>query len=213
MLLNGRAQPAEAQATSDQAIVAALLQGDEAAFLALVKLHHRAMIQLARLHVRSEAVAEEVAQDCWMLVLHRLGQWTGRGSLRSWIFGIVVNQARSRASRESRTIPLSMLEPHSSQRCAGTISGVGGWQWATDVAPVDAWSRDSVERQELLDTIRKAIEALPPRQRAVIALRDVAGCDGPEARVALRLSEANQRVLLHRARMKVRSAVEAYLRS
>lgn len=208
MPLDG-AQTAEAHATSDRPVVAALLRGDEAVFLSVVKRHHRAMIQLARLHLRSEALAEEVAQDCWLIVLRRLEHWTGRGSLRSWIFGIVVNQARSRATRESRTVPLSMLEPEDS---VGAVAGDGSWQWATDAA-VDPWSRDSLERREMLETIRTAIEELPPRQRAVIELRDVAGCDGQEACAILRVSEVNQRVLLHRARTKVRSTVEAYLRS
>ena len=213
MLLNRRPECAEAHATSDQPVVTALLRGDQAVFLGLVKRHHRAMIQLARLHLRSEALAEEVAQDCWIIILHRIGQWRGRGSLRSWILGIVVNQARSRATRESRTIPLSMLEPDGVEWGAGAVSGGCSWQWTTDVAQIDAWSGDSLERREVLDTIRTAIEALPPRQRAVIELRDVAGCDGQEACAALQLSEANQRVLLHRARTKVRNVVEAYLRS
>ena len=212
MLLNGRSELAEANATSDPAVVAALLRGDEAAFVALVERHHRAMIQLARLYLRSEALAEEAAQDCWVVVLRRLGQWTGRGTLRGWILGIVVNQARSRATRESRTIPLSMLEQDDTEQSTGAMS-FGSWQWATDDAPDDVWSRDSLERREILETIRTAIEALPPRQRAVIELRDVSGCDGAEACAALRLSQANQRVLLHRARVKVRNVVEAYLRS
>jgi len=212
VLLNGRAELAETQATGDPAVVAALLRGDEAAFLGLVKRHHRAMIQLARLHLRSEALAEEVAQDCWVVVLRQLGRWTGRGTLRSWILGIVVNQARSRATRESRTIPFSMLEPDDDEHCAGAASDDCGWQWATDVS-VDPWARDSLERREILDTVRTAIEGLPPRQRAVIELRDVAGCDGQETCAALQVSEANQRVLLHRARTKVRRVVETYLRS
>ena len=213
VLLNRRSEPAEAHATRDQPVVGALARGDEAVFLTLVKRHHRAMIQLARLHLRSEALAEEVAQDSWIIVLRRIGQWRGQGSLRSWIFGIVVNQARSRATRESRTIPFSTLEPDGDECCAGAVSVGWSWQWATDVAQADAWSGDSLERREVLDTIRTAIQALPPRQRAVIELRDVAGCDGPEACAALQLSEANQRVLLHRARAKVRNVVEAYLRS
>ena len=213
MLFDVRPQSAGAQATRDRVVVAELLRGDEATFLALVKRHHRAMIHLARLHLGSEALAEEVAQDCWMLVLRRLGQWTGRGSLRSWIFGIVVNQARSRAVRESRTVPLSTVESDDTQRCSGAVSIGGDWQSATDAATVEAWRPDLLERQEVLDAIETAIEGLPPRQRAVITLRDVSGCDGQEACAALGLSEGNQRVLLHRARMKVRSAVEAYLRS
>jgi RNA polymerase sigma-70 factor (ECF subfamily) len=212
MPLDAGAQTAEAHATSDRPVVAALRRGDETVFLALVKRYHRAMIQLARLHLGSEAIAEDVAQDCWLIVLRRLEHWTGRGSLRSWIFGIVVNQARSRASRESRTVPLSMFEAEEPGCSAGAIAGDGSWQWSTDVS-VDPWDRDVLERRELLDTIRTAIEDLPPRQRAVIELRDVAGCDGREACAALRVSEANQRVLLHRARTKVRSVVETYLRS
>src|SRR5262249_42587831 len=199
-------------ATNDQAVVAALLQGDEATFLALVKRHHRTMIQLARLHLGSEALSEEVAQDCWLLVLRRLRQWTGRGSLRSWIFGIVANQARSRAVREARTIPVSMLEAHDGEEHSGGALSAVGWQWAA-IAPGDPWSQDSLERQEVLDTIWRAMERLPPRQRAVITLRDASGFDGPEASAALHVSEANQRVLLHRARAKVRRAVEEYLRN
>ena len=212
MLLNRRAQPTRAEVTSDHEVVTALLEGDEVTFLSLVRRHHRAMIQLARLHLRSEALAEDVAQDCWLLVLARLRQWTGRGSLRSWIFAIVANQARSRAVREARTIPTSMLEPHDADRHTEEVFACGGCQWAT-IAPGDPWRQDSVERQEVLDTVWRAIEELPPRQRAVIGLRDISGCDGSEASAALCVSEANQRVLLHRARTKVRKAVEEYLRS
>ena len=213
MLLDGRPQSAGAQATPDEAVVAALLRGDEATFLALVKRHHPAMVHLARSLLGSEALAEEVAQDCWMLVLRQLGQWTGRGSLRSWIFAIVVNQARSRAARESRTVPLSMLESDDTEHCSGAVSTGGDWRWATDATPAEASRPDPLERQETLDAIQTAIEGLPPGQRAVITLRDVAGCDGQEACAALGLSAGNQRVLLHRARMKVRSAVERCLRS
>jgi len=213
VLLDGRSQPFEAHATRDGAVVAALLRGDEQAFLSLVQQHHRAMIHLARLHLGNEAFAEEVAQDCWVLVLRRLGQWTGRGSLRSWIFGIVLNQARSRRARESRTVPFSTLESKENGPCSGAVSAGCSWQWASDAAAVEAWNPDALERREVLEVIHAAIEGLPPRQRAVIALRDVAGCDGREASAALCLSEGNQRVLLHRARAKVRSAVEDYLRN
>jgi RNA polymerase sigma-70 factor (ECF subfamily) len=211
VLLDGHSQPASIQATSDQAVAASLLGGDEAALVALVKRHHWAMIGLARLHLQSEALAEEVVQDCWLVILRRLGKWTGRGSLRSWIFGIVANQARSRAVRESRMVPLSTLLPDDGDGCSDHVFAGFAWQWP-EVAPVDNWSHDLMERQEVLDTIRAAIEALPPRQRAVITLRDVSGCDGQEACAALHISEANQRVLLHRARSRVRSAVEEYLR-
>jgi RNA polymerase sigma-70 factor (ECF subfamily) len=212
-MLDARLQSAGAQATPDHGIVAALLRCDESAFLSLVKRHHRTMIQLARLHLRSEDRAEDVVQDCWLIVLRSLKQWTGRGSLRSWIFGIVANQARSRAIRESRTVPLSMLQAPEADPCSGAVPSREGWQWSVDADRADGWSSDSLERREVLDTIWTAIEALPARQRAVITLRDVSGCDGPETCAALGISEVNQRVLLHRARMKVRGAVEAHLRN
>jgi RNA polymerase sigma-70 factor, ECF subfamily len=202
VLLNDRpGTAAVVQRSSDHATVAALLAGDEATFLALVRCHHRAMIQLARLHVGSDALAEEVAQDAWIAVLRNLKQWAGRGSLRSWLFGIVANQARSQAARESRTLPLP----------DGELPDLEGG--SCNPASGDLWSGDTFERREVLSTIFTTIERLPPWQRAVLTMRDVAGCDGPETCSALHLTEVNQRVLLHRARTKVRSAVEEYLRS
>jgi len=202
VLSNGRTATAgAAQGSGDDATVAALLAGDEATFLALVRRHHRAMIQLARLHVGSDALAEEVAQDAWIAVLRNLKQWAGRGSLRSWVHGIVVNRARSHAARESRTVPLP----------DGELPDLGGG--SCNPASSDLWSGDSFERREVLSTIWRAIDQLPPWQRAVLTMRDVAGCDAPETCSALELTAVNQRVLLHRARTKVRSAVEEYLRS
>ena len=202
MLSNGRPRTeVVAERSSDQATVAALLAGNETTFLAMVRRHHRAMIQLARLHVGSDALAEEVAQDAWIAVLRNLKQWAGRGSLRSWLYGIVANQARSQAARESRTVPLPDEELPDLE---------GG---SSNPASGDLWSGDTFERREVLSTIFRAIDRLPPWQRAVLTMRDVAGCDGPETCSALRLTEINQRVLLHRARTKVRSAVEEYLRS
>ena len=202
MLSNGRTATAgAAQGSGDDATVAALLAGDEATFLALVRRHHRAMIQLARLHVGSDALAEEVAQDAWIAVLSNLKQWAGRGSLRSWVYGIVTNRARSHAARESRTVPLP----------DGELPDLGSG--SCNPASSDLWSGDSFERREVLSTIWRAIDQLPPWQRAVLTMRDVAGCDAPETCSALELTAVNQRVLLHRARTKVRSEVEEYLRS
>jgi len=216
VLLNGRpraAGGAVAPEGGDHETVAALLAGDEPTFLALVKRHHRAMIHIARVHLGSQALAEEVAQDAWLAVLRQLRQWSGRGSLRSWIYGIVLNQARSRAVRESRTVFVHTTELPEVESGSGAVA-TDAARW-TDWNPCtsDLWSGESLERREVMETIRVAIERLPPRQRAVMTLRDVAGCDGAEACAALRLSEGNQRVLLHRARTKVRRAVEDYLRS
>jgi RNA polymerase sigma-70 factor (ECF subfamily) len=206
-----------ASEASDRQVVAALLRGEEATFLALVKRHHRSMIHLACCYVGTDAVAEEVAQDAWMVVLRKLGRWEGRGSLKSWLYGIVANQARSRAWRESRTVPFSSVvnpldgsEPGLDvdaivpEECTGWTSGPGS---------PDAWHQDRLESREMVEMVEAAIETLPPMQRAVITMRDVSGCEGREACAALRISEGNQRVLLHRARLKVRKAVDDHLGS
>jgi len=204
-----------ASEASDREVVASLLRGDEATFLALVKRHHRSMIHLARCYVRSEAVAEEVAQDAWMVVLRKLEKWEGRGSLKSWLHGIVANQARSRALRESRTVPFSEVRsPLDGAESGLNVDAIAPEEctaWADAPGSPGVWGQDRLECRELVEMVEAAIETLSPRQRAVITMRDVSGCDGREACAALRISEANQRVLLHRARLRVRKAVDDHL--
>jgi RNA polymerase sigma-70 factor, ECF subfamily len=199
----------------DQEVVEAVLAGDERAFVQLVERHHQAMIRVARC-VGTQAVAEEVAQDAWVIVLRRLDSWEGRGSLKSWIFRIVANHAQARARHESRTIPFSALEDSVEEgertvdehlfHPSGHADFPGGF-----CKPPEDWRTDRLESREVLDKIREAIDGLPPMQRAVITLRDVAGCDSEEVCAELQVSSANQRVLLHRARRKVRAALDLYL--
>jgi RNA polymerase sigma-70 factor (ECF subfamily) len=198
--------------------VAALRRGDEAAFVELVHRLHGPMLRLAMAYVSSRSVAEEVVQEAWLGVLQRIDGFEGRSSLRTWILRIAANLAKTRGARERRSVPFSAVanpdveagEPplapgrflESGHRWAG--------HWAT---PPRSWQDVPEERLLATETtahVREAIETLPPSQRAVIALRDVQGWSAPEVCDLLELSEGNQRVLLHRARCKVRAALERY---
>jgi RNA polymerase sigma-70 factor (ECF subfamily) len=203
--------------TSEDALLDALREGDERAFLELVARHHALMVRVAQGYVRSRAVAEEVAQETWLGVLNGIEAFEGRSSLKTWIFRILVNRAKTRAEREGRTVPFSALESTEDAEPAVEPSRFRppsdrhAGQWA---APPTRWDELPEERllgRETLEHARVAIEALPPRQREVIVLRDVEGWSSGEVCEALELSEGNQRVLLHRARAKVRAELERYL--
>ena len=200
----------------DDVDLEALRGGDERAFLALVNRHHAAMIRVARFYVASQAVAEEVVQEAWLGVLKGLHLFEGRSSLQGWIFRIVVNCAKARGVREARTVPLSSLATEEEQGDAPTVpaerfSGEGELWAGHWSSPPSRWQDDQLSSAETARAVRRAIEELPPRQRAVITMRDVEGLDADEVCDVLGLSEANQRVLLHRARAKVRAAVEERL--
>jgi RNA polymerase sigma-70 factor (ECF subfamily) len=203
----------------EERLLAALREGDEAAFETLLDRYGPLLLRLALAHVPSRAVAEEVVQETWLGVLRGLDRFEGRSSLQSWIVSILLNTARTRGRRERRTLPLSLLrrrrEEGRSQpavdpnRFQGRRGERPGW-WAIPPArweePEERLSRDGARA-----VIVEAIRGLPPRQREVIALRDLSGCSAEEACNALGLSESNQRVLLHRARAQVRAALEAHL--
>ncbi len=206
-------------ALTDDDELTALRAGDEAAFAALVDRYGPSMMRVARLYVRTPSVAEEVVQETWLAVLNGLDRFEGRSSLKTWIFSILVNIARTRGTREARSVPFSELAareadadeaPVDPDRFQGTRDPQpGGW-----AVPPASWAPIPEQRllsDETLERVRDAIAALPPAQRAVIALRDVEGWSSAETRAALDLSEGNQRVLLHRARAKVRAALEDYL--
>ena len=203
----------------DSQVLAALRAGDEAAFAGLVDRYHGRLVRLATVYVHNRAVAEEVAQEAWLGVLRGLDRFEGRSSLKVWLFSILTNCARSRARREGRTLPFSALggaaeadgaEPAvEPERFRAADPGRGHW-----ISVPDNW--DEVPEQRLLAAetlalVERAIAALPPTQRAVITLRDVEGCASDEACAVLGLSEGNQRVLQHRARSRVRRALEAHL--
>ncbi|MBI3402138.1 MAG: sigma-70 family RNA polymerase sigma factor [Acidobacteria bacterium] len=200
--------------TDERALVNRLLAGDEAAFTYVVERYHGPLIRFALLFVATRAVAEEVVQDTWVAVLHGLPAFEGRSALKSWIFGILANRAKTRAVREKRTIAFSELSaPGDEDEPAvdpDRFTSAGGWS-----APPGRWEQDTPEKlllhRESLAVIEKAMAALPASQRAVVTLRDVEGLDAAEVCNVLDVSETNQRVLLHRGRSKVRAALERYM--
>jgi RNA polymerase sigma-70 factor (ECF subfamily) len=197
--------------TDDEQILAALKRGDERAFIDLVERHQALMLRVARRYVRSSAVAEEVVQETWLGVVGGLHRFEGRASLKTWIFRILTNRAISRAEREGRTVPMSSFEPAVDPdrfRPEGD-QWPGGWK--TFPASWDGLPEERLLARETLALVGEAIAGLPERQHLVILMRDIEGWSAGEVCQALEITEANQRVLLHRARSKVRRALEAYL--
>lgn len=199
---------------ADAERVRRILAGDEAAFAALVTELHPALVRLARGFVRSEAVAEECAQDTWMVVLEGLDRFEGRSSLRTWIFRILSNRAKTRAVRDGRTIPASALardEGGDDPAVEPTCFDRRG-MWAD---PPERWQARSaeaiLERTQALERLEVALEELPPKQRAVVTLRDIEGLEAAEVCNVLDLEETHQRVLLHRARSHLRRVLADYL--
>jgi RNA polymerase sigma-70 factor (ECF subfamily) len=199
----------EVLSPSDARLVDGLRAGDEEAFRTLMREYGAAMLRVAQMYVPSRAVAEEVVQEAWLGVLKGIGRFEGRSSLKTWLFRIVANTAKTRGVRESRSIPFSSLGDDDEaavdpDRFLGSGERFPG-HWA--VPP-----EGHLLGQEAMEVIAREIDRLPPAQRAVITLRDVQGFSSEEVRNALDLTETNQRVLLHRARSKVRSALEEYMR-
>lgn len=201
----------------DLAIVERLRAGDETAFMMLVEQHQAAMLRIARMYCSSRAVAEEAVQEAWLGIVKGLDRFEGRSSLRTWMYRIVANIAKTRARTEGRSVPFSSLageEEGNAGVDAAWFQGAdgrfpGGWR-----AFPDAWTEVPEDRligDETLGRIGRAIDALPPMQAEVIRLRDVLGWTSEEVRTALDLSEINQRVLLHRARSRVRRELHDYL--
>jgi RNA polymerase sigma-70 factor (ECF subfamily) len=197
-------------------LLEAVRAGDERAFAALVREYHPSLVRVARMYVSNQAAAEEVAQETWLGVLNGIDRFEGRSSLKTWIFRILTNIAKTRAVRDGRTLPFSAL--HDPARVPEPAVDADRFldpehprwpgHWAAKPAP---WPEDALLAAETRERLAGAIEALPATQRAVITLRDVEGWSSEEVRNALDLSETNQRVLLHRARSKVRAALESYL--
>jgi len=191
-------------------LLAALRSGDETAFCALVDAHGAAMHRFALTFVRSSAVADEVVQEAWLGALRGLDRFEGRAALRTWLFRIVANIARTHAVREARMVPFSSVEP---ALPADRFQGPDGSHPHCWVSFPKTWSTEpdrALLSAETRDLIADTIAGLPDSQRVVITLRDVEGWDSAEVCSVLALSETNQRVLLHRARSKVRAALESY---
>jgi len=194
----------------ETSVVEALRAGDESAFRSLVREYGPSMLRVARMYVGSRAVAEEVVQEAWVAVLNGIGRFEGRSSLKTWIFRILTNIAKTRGQREGRSIPFSSLAPddgggHSVDPDRFAENG----HWASP--PRSFGPEERLLSDETMAVVEAAIATLPPSQAIVISMRDVDGFSAEEACNALDISETNQRVLLHRARSKVRQALEDYL--
>jgi RNA polymerase sigma-70 factor (ECF subfamily) len=216
--LKGTPASEQGPEADEAALVEALRDGDEAAYTELIDRYGPSMLRVAQLHVRDRQVAEEVVQETWLGVLRGIDRFEGRSSFKTWLFRILTNRAKTRGEREGRVIPFSAVL--AADAAAGDGPAVDadrffdiddpstpcGWS-----APPRAWTQDRVIERETLGVVKEAIEALPTTQREVIRLRDVEGWSAEEVAAALELSDVNQRVLLHRARSRVRAALEAYL--
>jgi RNA polymerase sigma-70 factor (ECF subfamily) len=200
--------------SSERGLVDALRDGDEAAFRELVREYGPAMLRLARIYVSSRAVAEEVVQEAWVGVLRGIGRFEQRSALKTWIFRILTNTAKTRAAREGRSVPFSALAGDEDRRSVAAERFLdeatrfpGHW-----AAPPRPWEgAERLVARETQELIEHEIAKLPPAQAIVITMRDVEGLSAEEVCNALEITETNQRVLLHRARSKVRGALEAYL--
>ena len=201
-------------------LIKSLREGEEGAFAWLVQKYHNSLVRLASSYVQDTGLAEEVAQETWIAILKGIGRFEGRARLKTWMFTILTNRAKTRSQREGRsfsfteldhlfedepTVPPERFHPPNSQRSPG--------HW---IVHPTAWE-DAPEKlilsKEFLGIALTAVSELPPGQRAVITLCDVEGFSSEEACNILGISETNQRVLLHRARAKVRGILENYLNS
>jgi RNA polymerase sigma-70 factor (ECF subfamily) len=201
---------------SDEGTVAALRAGDEDTFRDLFQRSFPVMKRVARGYVASEAVAEEVVQDTWMAVLTGIDRFEGRSALATWIFSILVHQAKNHSARERRSQPMSAVAPDRAEEPAvdpdrfQTDDDAWPGHWATPPRP---WQKP--ERRllslEARERLKEALEQLPDRQRLIVALRDVEGLSAQEVCNLLELSQENQRVLLHRGRSRLRAVLEAYI--
>ena len=205
---------------NETVLLAALRSGDEDAFSALVDSYGAVMHRVALTFVRSSAVADEVVQEAWLGALRGLDRFEGRSALKTWLLRIVANIARTHAVREARTVPFSSLEiareaaEHEPALPTDRFQGPDEQhpcRWVSFPTPWSTAPDSALLSGETRKLIADTIASLPDGQRIVITLRDVEGWDSAEVCSVLELSETNQRVLLHRARSKVRAALEPYL--
>ena len=191
----------------DAGLVARLRSGDDCAFATIVREWSPAMLRVARAHVRTHATAEEVVQETWLGVVRGLDGFEGRSQLRTWVFRILLNTARKRGRIEARTLAELEGPTVDPDRFRGDDDEYPG-HWRDDVAPADWGPEPALLAAEFRGLLERALAELPERHRAVVELRDVHGLDGAEVCMLLDLTPANQRVLLHRGRARLRAILE-----
>jgi RNA polymerase sigma-70 factor (ECF subfamily) len=199
----------------DRDLVEALRAGDQQAFAALIDGWSGSMLRMARMHVPTDSVAEEVVQETWLAVLTGLARFRGESSLRTWVYRILLNQAKTRGIRERRTVPFASLTGDEDGVDGPTVDPArfqaagephpGGWRQFPE-----EWPEQAALSREVREIISRALDELPPRQRAVVAMRDLEGHTAEEVSDLLMISTGNQRVLLHRGRAVVRARLERY---
>ena len=203
----------------DAELVAALVRGDEAAFVALVDRYHASMVRVASRFVPGPAVAEEVAQEAWIGLLRGIAGFGGRSSLKTWLFTILLNQARRRGATEHRTVPFSALGGDRGDEIVPSVEPErffpaghpDAGHWAAELADWAPSAEDALISAETDALIRRTINALPEGIRLVVTLRDLEGWSAEEVCHMLAITDTNQRVRLHRGRSRLRAAIEQYL--
>ena len=211
---NQPASQADSARPQDAALVQRLREGDESAFAWLVDQYHTRLLRLAQSFVKDAATAEEVVQDTWLGVMKGLAGFQGRSALKTWIFQILVNRAKTRGVREARSVPFSALgaPDREFEPAVDPARFRANGSWAQ---PPRGWQDDTPEalllRGEARRRLEQAMEELPPRQRTVLVLRDMEGVSADEVCNILDIADTNQRVLLHRARSALHRALERYL--
>ena len=211
---------AQVVAPDDGSVIDALRRGDEGAFARLVDQYHPSLRRVARLYIANRAIADEVVQDTWLGVIQGIWAFEGRSSLKTWIFRILINRAKTRAGREGRSVPFPRFD--AAVEAAEAAIAPDRFQplehptkpghWTHSPPDLGASPERRLLAQEARQHLQSAIAALPEHQRLVLILRDVEGCSTEEVCNALGFQETNTRVLLHRARANVRAALEPYLK-
>lgn len=209
------AKHAERRPDDETGLLARVRAGDRDAFQTLVERHHGSLVRLAAMFVSTRSSAEEVAQETWVAALDGVGAFEGRSSIKTWLFRIVVNRAKTRGVREARSLPFSALGDANDDDMPSPVEGRfdEGGMWADPPAPWQAETPEELlSRREVAGVLTVSLEALPPKYRAVVTMRDVEELSPEEVCNILEISESNQRVLLHRARARLRQVLEQIFR-
>lgn len=185
-------------------LVVRLRAGDESAFTELVRTHHKTFVRVARAFVGTEAAAEEVVQETWVAMLDGIATFEERSSIKTWLYRILCNRARTRAKKQGREVSFDAGEEDHPDEAR--FFAAGFWR-----VPPKPWTELEIDNKRIVEIVRQKLETLAPAQRAVVIMRDIDGLDAKEVCNVLGIEETNQRVLLHRGRARLRSLIEKEL--